>query len=513
MNRLFSVTASVPRPWWSWLGYTLLFALSAWLIVPPLIATPVKGRPGPARPASTAPQTQAQMETQAETRTGVTSRPIEQIRVGERVLAENPEVDSLERLNRPVPDWSDWVHLTLEMPLSPDRGDDTDAGAATPRSRNEGSDGNDSLRIELLRPDSWVREHLALLVSGKSSVIASPARAPALTSASDRTSQSDANTVVPLSPLRPVYRDVAMSLGWLELAGYEAVGLTVELELAELGAVGTAVVTGLEPSLRIAEGRGQVVTGTFAHPPSQSVLDVWFAGEPAPLGVTANHLFWSVDRQQFLAIGELRHGERVRTYHGETKRVEQKLPRPGPSTVHNLEVFGEHVYHVGHQGLLAHNAYGKAGREVPNATTAQRAFGTPYRQLGNVTYQRLLKKVDSRTITRNEWKRLQWFDRLTERRQAGIDAFWSRERQLLTQGLRGTRNWNLRARNSILSGGKPKGIYSHHLYSVSKYPQVANDPANIVPVTFYEHFYKHHGGSWSNPTHGNPLRPDLPDNF
>ena len=73
-----------------------------------------------------------------------------------------------------------------------------------------------------------------------------------------------------------------------------------------------------------------------------------------PIGVTDNHLFWSVDRQEFVPIGEMEIGERVQTYHGETKRIASKLPRPGPpKEVYNLEVYGEHVYFVGDEALLA----------------------------------------------------------------------------------------------------------------------------------------------------------------
>ena len=100
-----------------------------------------------------------------------------------------------------------------------------------------------------------------------------------------------------------------------------------------------------------------------------------------------------------------------------------------------------------------------------------------------------------------------------DRRQAGIDAFWARERQLLTQGLSGTRNWSPDARNAILAGRQPQGIFSHHRYSVSRYPQLANDPDTILPVTFREHFFKYHDGNWGNPTHGFPLRSDLSDDF
>jgi hypothetical protein len=140
-------------------------------------------------------------------------------------------------------------------------------------------------------------------------------------------------------------------------------------------------------------------------------------------------------------------------------------------------------------------------------------YGTPYRQLSNSTRSALLEKVDSRTITREEWARLQWNERLTIRRQEGIDAFWDAERQRLTQGLPGSRDWSPEAVQSILDGGQPRGIYSHHRYSVSLYAQLANDASTISPVTFYEHFYKWHGGNWSNPSHGVPLNPGILNHF
>ncbi len=48
-------------------------------------------------------------------------------------------------------------------------------------------------------------------------------------------------------------------------------------------------------------------------------------------------------------------GEHVQLYSGETKRVIQKLARPGPELVYNIEVHGEHVYHVTTDGVLVHN--------------------------------------------------------------------------------------------------------------------------------------------------------------
>jgi hypothetical protein len=45
------------------------------------------------------------------------------------------------------------------------------------------------------------------------------------------------------------------------------------------------------------------------------------------------------------------------------------------------------------------------------------------------------------------------------------------------------------------------------------YPQVADEPLNIYPVTYYEHFNRWHGGRWRNPTSGKPLSPDVPEWF
>ncbi len=145
--------------------------------------------------------------------------------------------------------------------------------------------------------------------------------------------------------------------------------------------------------------------------------------------------------------------------------------------------------------------------------TAPKAYGTPYRQLSSRQVSRLQNKVDSRTITRDEWKRLDWHERLQMRRQRGRDAFWSAEREKLADKLPATRNWSQEAAEEILAGRQPRGIFSHHKYSVSQYPQLADDPNNIFPATFFEHFFRWHGGSWRLPTHGKPLKPDYAEWF
>jgi hypothetical protein len=74
------------------------------------------------------------------------------------------------------------------------------------------------------------------------------------------------------------------------------------------------------------------------------------------IGCTANHPFWSEDRQEFVEAGQLRPGERVRTRLDEIAHVVQVKPRPPTKWVYNLEVQGEHVYEVGPGGVLVHNA-------------------------------------------------------------------------------------------------------------------------------------------------------------
>ena len=128
----------------------------------------------------------------------------------------------------------------------------------------------------------------------------------------------------------------------------------VWLELPEMETVGWAELINVSEIDAYTEGSGNLVTGTFCHLAPQ-IIDLHIE-DIDPIGCTPNHPFWSVDRQDFIDAGELYEGEQVQLYSGETKRVTQKLARPGPELVYNIEVFGEHVYHVTSDGVLVHNA-------------------------------------------------------------------------------------------------------------------------------------------------------------
>ena len=277
---------------------------------------------------------------------GSATRPIETIRVGDRVLARNPEVTDAERAARIEPNWAEWYHVSLELPINSDN-----QARATPKQ---------VMKIELLRPEDWLLERIGY--SGQ------------LREEHDRTHErlTDApHSAAALAtiPEREFFLESARIANWLNEQGFEVRSKTVELDLLEMGAVGSAVITRIAACPEIKPGAGQVVTATFVHPPATQVLDVRFrpdsfeqavatdgkVDQSLPLGVTDNHPFWSVDAQRFVPIGQLNIGQRVVTHQGETKRIASKLARAAPQTVYNLEVYGEQVYFVGVDGLLAHN--------------------------------------------------------------------------------------------------------------------------------------------------------------
>ena len=283
------------------------------------------------------------------------TRQIESIRVGSRVLAANPEISTKARVARPEPDWRDWVWISLELPLpdfATDRDEETTKGS-TPTNEIP-----PIVHVDLLRPEGWARDRLRLVMID----LIVP---PRTDHHQHRSINPDANHEArSQGPLRPIYHELGVAVDFASARARSCLGCVIDLDLPEMGVAGPAWVTALRPCPQILPGTGEVVTGTFRHPATGIVLDVWFEGETHPIGVTANHLFWNAERGVFMPIGEMMPGQKVRTFAGQTKRVLQILPRPGPQVVYNLEVYAEHVYHVGQQGLLAHNSYasGKANR-------------------------------------------------------------------------------------------------------------------------------------------------------
>ena len=143
---------------------------------------------------------------------------------------------------------------------------------------------------------------------------------------------------------------------WLER--YEVrPGATIFLDLHEMGAMGDADVTSVSPCPAIQPGDGPVVTGTFKHEADENnpTVRLLVEGANQATGVTANHPYWSVDRQTFIPAGDLTPGERVDTESGPRKIV-SVTPVSYTGFLYNLETT-EHVFRVGEIGTLVHNSY------------------------------------------------------------------------------------------------------------------------------------------------------------
>jgi len=80
---------------------------------------------------------------------------------------------------------------------------------------------------------------------------------------------------------------------WIKSAGAK-VRKTIDLDLAELGAVGEAEVIKIEPCPVIKPGKGTIVTGKFVHESDgKNVVELRLEGQAEPTGVTTNHPYWS----------------------------------------------------------------------------------------------------------------------------------------------------------------------------------------------------------------------------
>jgi hypothetical protein len=141
----------------------------------------------------------------------------------------------------------------------------------------------------------------------------------------------------------------------------------------------------------------------------------------------------------------------------------------------------------------------------------------PYKPLGPREEAELLAKVKDRTITSDEWERLQFHRRFKNRRNRGVDRFWAQERRRLRAGEPGTRNWTDEQRADILAGRTPKhagdALEGHHKHNAADYPDIADQGDNIYPATKDEHLNRWHGGNFQNDTDGQPLNPFHDEEF
>jgi hypothetical protein len=296
----------------------LLAGLCFWQALP--------GARSASQPVATASVLPAAPATTSATKRTLITRPVQDIRPGMRVLAENPELKGQDIPQLEIdPETTRLVSLHMVKP-----------------------DGHE-LTIETLLPleSLFIAAIDRLESSGTEFARIQPEGIRSLEGAPSL----DA----------PDFQTLARSATATEedmLLNEILIGHEIELHLAELGAEGPASITSIQPCPPIESddhtGR-RLVTSVFRHE-AANVIDVAIGNLDQSIGVTANHPFWSEDRQSFVSAGNLRPGENLRKVDGTLIQVTRITPRRGPPVpVFNFEVDGQHVYSVGSDGLLVHN--------------------------------------------------------------------------------------------------------------------------------------------------------------
>jgi len=124
---------------------------------------------------------------------------------------------------------------------------------------------------------------------------------------------------------------------WL-LAHEARPGASISLNLPGCGYEGPAIVSAIRSCPRIPAGAGALVTGTIRHS-AATLVNLHVQGLSEPIGTTANHRFYSEDRDGFIRADELATGERLRGL-SRSAPVDRLELRKTPVAVYNLEVAG-----------------------------------------------------------------------------------------------------------------------------------------------------------------------------
>ena len=230
---------------------------------------------------------------------------------------------------------------------------------------------------------------------------------------------------------------------------------------------------------------------------------------------TVDHPFY-VKNQGFIKAGELIVGDELLDVNGNVLLVEKFNVEltDEPVTVYNFQVEGFHTYHVGCFYVLVHNAdYNQSPKEIMAERTKgldTREHPSKYKQISAKEKSRLESKVRDRTITKDEYKKLEWNKKISAKRQDAVNEFWDQEQIRLQKGENGTRNWSPQQKADILNGKRPtyngKTIQGHHTYSVSKYPHLSGNSEVIYPATFNEPLKGWPGGNFRNSLPGEPIK-------
>ena len=140
------------------------------------------------------------------------------------------------------------------------------------------------------------------------------------------------------------------------------------------------------------ENTDEQVTNTIRTDDDEQFVDVTVSGSAETLTTTEHHPFWSVTREQWVAAGDLREGELLRTAAGTYVQVSAVRSYEHSERTFDLTVDRLHTYYVlaGSTSLLVHNCdltntARAAARNAPDdatMTAAARFRGTDMTEVG-----------------------------------------------------------------------------------------------------------------------------------
>ena len=137
------------------------------------------------------------------------------------------------------------------------------------------------------------------------------------------------------------------------------IGSISSLSLSELGLSGEYQLTNVREldsreyrALSLGEGRSRPVTATVSYP-VPFALQIYTNSDT--IGVTPNHLFFSGNRSDWTAAGDLKEGELIETLTGKVEIQKIDTLNVPDLRVYNIEVDENHNYYVGTGQLLVHN--------------------------------------------------------------------------------------------------------------------------------------------------------------
>jgi hypothetical protein len=243
---------------------------------------------------------------------------------------------------------------------------------------------------------------------------------------------------------------------WIKHHGADRIGNMVRLSIHEMAIEGIAKVINIganqiDTRVKSFDDDGNYtfrpVTGWFERV-SADTWDYTFSNGEV-IGSTSNHPFFSEDRQDYVAIGEIKIGERIKVKGEQTAKLVSKTKRATEGEkVYNIEIYRDHNFHVGEEGLLVHNSCPKVWKSLISSTQFDNwitQWGTPKPQNSNATWAQFQKFA---TGSNNEIEinfsgtkiRADWYD---SARNGVIDAkylegdYYNIDKYLQTPGIYG----------------------------------------------------------------------------